>query len=375
MIKKNPHLCIYLLFCSLVLLPPALAKNNPKLKNTYPSTGFTSPAQLKKRVLINGGGASFPYILYSKWFLEYHRLNPLIKINYRSIGSSGGIRQFTAGVLDFGATDVPAKKEQLQKSSRQVVHIPLTLGAVVVTYNVKSLKNQPLKLNASLLREIYRGKVTSWNHDSVKKLNPGLNLPDQNIVPVYRADGSGTTAVFTEFLAKDSTEWTRDLGYGKSIKWPIGIGGKGNEGVLGLIQKIEGTIGYVGMSYALMRKQRMALMQNKGGHYVKPTLKNVRQAASEQLKGTGDIFSALVSVKEQSSYPLSAYSYLLLHGSIQSEKENQMFHFLHWALGPGQALTSDLGFSPLPKAVVKKVKVMLSSFSGKPDLIKAKAEK
>ena len=350
------------------------AKNKTNLKNKTSTASSSSsssssssrqaPLKLKKQILINGGGASFPYILYSKWFLEYHKLNPLIKINYRSIGSSGGIRQFMAGVLDFGATDVPAKKELLKKSLRQVVHIPITLSAVVVTYNIKSLKDNTLKLNASILRKIYKKEITSWNHDSIKQLNPKLKLPDQNIVPVYRADGSGTTAVFTEFLAKNSKKWSKNQGYGKSIKWPTGIGAKGNEGVLGLIQKIEGSMGYVGMSYALMRKQKMAHIQNIGGHYVKPTLNNVRQTSKELLKKSEDMFNTLVSAKGKTSYPLSAYSYFLLFKDIKSEKEAQMLKFLHWALGPGQDFSTRLGFSPLPLDALKKIKNLIdSSFS------------
>lgn len=312
--------------------------------------------RLKKPLLINGAGASFPYILYSKWFLEYRKVNPMIMINYRSIGSGGGIRQFLTGTLDFGATDVPMLKEQIQKSKKKILHLPTTLGAVVVSYNLPTLKNKNLRLTAPLLVDIYMGKIKKWNHKKISEINPTLSLPDQNIVPVYRADGSGTTAVFAEYLVQFSEEWLNKMGKGKSINWITGVGGKGNEGVMGLIKKIPGAIGYIAMSYAVNRTLPTVEIQNKSGHFVKASIDTVKTSAQQMLKKTNDLFQPLVTAKGPNVYPLSAYTYLLVYEEMLSDKGKALVQFLDWSMDTGQSFCEKLHYIPLPKIVIEKVK-------------------
>ena len=199
-----------------------------------------------KRLLINGAGASFPYILYSKWLSEYRKVDSSVAINYQSIGSGGGIRQFIAGTLDFGGTDTPVSEEDKKSTSKEILHIPTTLGAVAVTYKLDLAKEKPLRLSGSLLAQIYRGKIKKWNHPLLQKINPQLKLPEEDIVVVYRADASGTTHFFTDYLALYSKDFFQEVGRGKAVSWPVGVGGKGNEGVMGLVSKIQGSIAYIG---------------------------------------------------------------------------------------------------------------------------------
>ena len=315
--------------------------------------GATRP---KRPLLINGAGASFPYILYSKWFLEYRKVAPDIMINYRSIGSGGGIRQFLTGTLDFGATDVPMQKEQIEKSKKEILHLPTALGAVVVSYNLNLPKEGTIRLTGQVLADIYMGKIKKWNHQKISEINPGVPLPDQNIVPIYRADGSGTTAVFTEYLGQFSKNWIEKVGKGKSVNWVTGIGGKGNEGVMGLIQKVPGSIGYLAMSYAVNRKLPMANIQNMSGHFVKASIHTVRTSAKQILKRTNDLFHPLVVVKGAGVYPMSSYTYLIVYKEMFSVKGQALVRFLNWSLGAGQSFCEQLHYISLPPAVVQEVK-------------------
>ena len=328
------------------------------------SQGKSAPekSQLKKPLLINGAGASFPYILYSKWFLEYRKVDPAVMINYRSIGSGGGIRQFLTGTLDFGATDVPMQKQQLQKSNQEILHIPMALGAVVVSYNLESLKkNINLRLTAPILADIYMGKIKKWNHEQISKINPDIVFPDQNIVPIYRADGSGTTAIFTEYLAHFSKKWIEQVGKGKSVNWLTGIGGKGNEGVMGLIRKIPGSIGYVAMSYAVNQKLPMAEIQNISGEFVKARIHTVKTAAKQMLTKTNDLFQSLVIAQGKDVYPMSSYTYLLVYKEMFSVKGKVLVQFLNWAFDKGQGFCEKLHYISLPPAVIKVVKHTVQS--------------
>ena len=325
------------------------------------SQGQFDPAKLKKPLLINGGGASFPYILYSKWFLEYRKVAPDIMINYRSIGSGGGIRQFLTGTLDFGATDVPMQKEQIQKSKKEILHLPTALGAVVISYNLKLSEKTNIRLTASVLVDIYMGKIKKWNHKRISEINPGIPLSDQNIVPIYRADGSGTTAVFTEYLSQFSKEWIKKMGNGKSVSWITGIGGKGNEGVMGLIRKIPGSIGYVAMSYAINRKLPMAHIQNVSGHFVKASIHTVKTSAKQMLKKTNNLFLPLVVAQGSDVYPMSSYTYLLVYKEMLSDKGRALVRFLNWSLGAGQSFCEKLHYISLPPVVIKKVKNKVQS--------------
>ena len=325
------------------------------------SQGQPDSAKLKKPLLINGAGASFPYILYSKWFLEYRKVAPNIMINYRSIGSGGGIRQFLTGTLDFGATDVPMKQEQIRKSKKEILHVPTALGAVVVSYNLKMSKEVNIRLTAQVLADIYMGKIKEWNHQKISEINPDIPLPAQNIVPIYRADGSGTTAVFTEYLAWFSKDWLKKVGKGKSVNWITGIGGKGNEGVMGLIQKIPGSIGYVAMSYAVNRKLPMVHIQNISGHFVKASVHTVKASAKQMLKKTDDLFQPLVVAQGADVYPMSSYTYLLVYKEMLSIKGQALVQFLKWSLGDGQNFCEKLHYISLPPAVVQKVKNKVQS--------------
>jgi len=326
----------------------------------YSELGFvkSSPQSSvpSKPLLINGAGASFPYILYSKWFSEYRKIKPSIMINYRSIGSGGGIRQFLSGTLDFGATDVPIQKTQLKKTQKTVLQLPTTLGAVVISYHVKSLKGQSIRLTADLLADIYADRIKKWNHKKITAINPHLPLPNQNIVPVFRADGSGTTAVFTEYLSQFSKNWLKEVGKGKAVAWPSGIGGKGNEGVTGLLQKIPGAIGYIGLSYALNRNLPTALIRNGSGHFVKATLNSVTQAAEWSWKKHKDWFKPLSQAQGEKAYPMASYTYLLIYKEMSPQKGTALVNFLNWAIESGQTFCKDLHYIPLPKIVAKQIK-------------------
>ena len=244
-----------------------------------------------------------------------------------------------------------------------MLHIPSTLGAVVVSYNLEELQNQKtaLRLNAQVLVDIYRGKIKKWNHEDLKKLNPSLSLPDKNILPVYRADGSGTTAIFTEYLAHFSPEWLQAVGKGKAVSWPQGIGGKGNEGVMGFLQRTPGAIGYVGMSYALNRKWPMAQIQNSTGHFVKASVDSVKKAAEQTLNKTEDLFHPMVQVGGEDVYPLSSYTYLLFHQQMSGRKGEVLLKLLHWTLGDAQNFSERLYYIPLPAPVIKKVRITVQS--------------
>ena len=310
--------------------------------------------------LINGAGATFPYILYSKWFSEYSKINTAVKINYRSIGSGGGIRQLIRGTLDFGASDVPMKAEEIKKSKKTIVHIPTTLSAVVLTYNLENMK-KPLHLNSSVIAQIFDGRIKNWNDPQLVALNKDTPLPSKEIVVIYRADGSGTTAVFTEYLAKTQKDW--QVGYGKSVNWPVGIGGKGNEGVLGLVQKTPGAFAYMGMGYALNQKLPTAYVQNQSGHFVQPTLSSVQEAA-KSIGPKKSYLESIVNSKRKKSYPISSFSYLLIYQDMEEPIGHVIVNFLQWALTDGQNFSSPLYYVPLPDNVitqaqeaVKKIKL------------------
>ncbi len=318
----------------------------------------------KHPLLINGAGASFPYILYSKWFSEYRKHDPTVMINYRSIGSGGGIRQFLAGTLDFGATDVPIPKTTLQKQKQKIQQIPVALGAVVVSYNLPTIKNAPLNLTAGTLADIYMGKITKWNDAKIQATNPKQKLPDQHIIPIYRADGSGTTAVFTQYLSAFSKKWFRQIGHGKSVNWSTGLGGKGNEGVMGLIRKMPGSIGYIALSYAQHHKSPTATLQNQSGHFVKASIPTVHNAAQQiATKKQYNLFQPLHVATGAKAYPLASYTYILVHNKMPHQKGKALVTFLKWALTKGQSFCAPLYYIPLPSLVAQKVLKTVKSIS------------
>lgn len=311
----------------------------------------------KKTILINGAGATFPYILYSKWFNEYSKVDRSSRINYRSIGSGGGIRQMLRGTLDFGASDVPMTAEDLKESRKPVIHIPTTLSAVAVTYNLDL--PQPLYLNSTLLAQIFSGRITKWSHSEIKALNPKIDFPDQDIVVVYRADGSGTTAVFTEYLAQTNPGWLDRVGKGKSVNWPAGVGGKGNEGVLALIRKVKGALGYIGMGYALNRRLPVAFIQNQEGNFVQPSSSSVQKAAEVQMSQNGNYLDSIVNAGGGASYPIASFSYLLIHQEMPESKGRIILNFLNWAFNQGQTYSAPLYYVPLPQNVIQKAQKQL----------------
>jgi len=314
--------------------------------------------QTSKPILINGAGASFPYILYTKWLYEYRKVNPQVAINYQSIGSGGGIRQLLKGTLDFGGTDVPVSPEELKKFPKTIVHIPMALGAVAVTYNLGHQIS--LKLDGKILSLIFMGQITRWDDPRIQKLNPNISLPKDPIVVVYRADGSGTTAVFTEFLSKTYKIFLQKIGRGKSVNWPVGVGGKGNEGVMGLVNKMRGTIAYVSLSYALSQKLPVAQIQNKHGQFIFPNAQSIKQSAYLSLQKNKSVKSSLVYSGERGAYPISSFTYIIIFKKMPKNRGQIIVNFLKWCLTHGQKFSKDLHFIPLPDSVIRRALQALS---------------
>jgi len=308
-------------------------------------------------LLVNGAGATFPNPLYSKWFSEYNKKFPDIRFNYQSIGSGGGIQQFTAGTVDFGASDAPMNEAELAKAP-DAVHIPTVLGAVVLTYNAPFTG---LRLTPGLVADIFLGKVKAWNDPAVAKVNPGLQLPATAITVVRRSDGSGTTYVFTEYLAAVSAEWKEKVGAGKSVSWPVGLGGKGNEGVTGLVKQTPGAIGYVELAYANQNKMPAAAVQNREGHFVTPSIE-ATSAAAAGVALPADYRVSLVNAAGKDAWPIASFTYLLVHKDAKDQaKGDALVKFLWWAIHDGQALAAALDYAPLPKAAVAKIEATIKS--------------
>jgi phosphate transport system substrate-binding protein len=301
-------------------------------------------------VLLNGAGATFPDPIYAKWFSVYNKANPTVKINYQPIGSGGGIRQLQAGTVDFGATDSPMTDEQIKASKTKVLHFPTVLGAVVATYNLPSVK-QELNFSGDALAGIYLGKITKWNDAAIRKDNPGVTLPNEDIVVVHRSDGSGTTFVFTDFLSKVNAEWKAGPGPGNAVKWPVGVGGKGNEGVSGLVQQTPFSIGYVELVYALQNKMAYAKIKNAAGKFVKAELASVTAAAAS-TQVPADFRVSITNAAGEKAYPVASFTWLLIYDKIDdATKRNTLTAFLKWMLKDGQKLTTQLGYAPLPESV------------------------
>jgi phosphate transport system substrate-binding protein len=309
-------------------------------------------------VLINGAGATFPYPIYSKWFSEFHKIDASTEINYQSIGSGGGIRQLLDKTIDFGASDAPMTDEQLSKANPSIVHIPTVLGAVVVTYNLTALKT-PLKITGEQIADIFLGKITVWNDPSLVKLNPGLGAIPDPIIVSHRSDGSGTTAVFSDYLSKVSSEWKQKVGAGNALQWPVGLGGKGNEGVTGIIKQAVGTIGYTELSYAANNHLPVALVKNLSGNFVAPSAKSVTAAAHSFAKSMPKDFRISITnpaASAKDAYPVSSFTYLLVYQTMDKAKGTRLLGFLQWALTDGQKLAEGLTYAPLPAELVVQVK-------------------
>lgn len=307
---------------------------------------------------INGAGATFPYPIYSKWFSEYQKTHTNVEFNYQSIGSGGGIKQVLAQTVDFGATDAPMTDAEMKSAKAPIRHIPTVLGAVTVAYNVKGLENG-IKLEGQTVADIFQGKITKWNDAAIAKLNPKSKLPATDILVVRRSDGSGTTAVFSTFLAEVSADWKAKVGAGKNINWPAGIGAKGNEGVTAMISQTDGAIGYVELAYAINNKLSMAAVKNKKGEFVSPTVDSISKSAASVKDASGDLRVSVINADGKGVYPISSFTWILLpQGDTPALKEVKAF--LGWALKDGQKFASDLHYAPLPKklseGLVKTIK-------------------
>ena len=305
--------------------------------------------------LINGAGATFPYPIYSKWFDVYAKENPGIKFNYQSIGSGGGIRMLSNRTVDVGASDAPLTDQQLSEAPARILHFPSVMGAVVIAYNLPGFTGS-LKLTGPVIADIFAGKITKWDDDKIKALNSGAAIPSTDIVVCHRSDGSGTSYIFTDYLSKVSSSWASDPGKGTSVKWPAGLGGKGNEGVTALIQQTPGAIGYVELIYALNNHIPYAEIQNKAGNWVQASLDGVTAAAASSAGNMPTDFRvSITDAPGANAYPISSFTWLLVYQK-QNNKETgeQIVKFLHWALTDGQKYAPDLKYAPLPAEVVQK---------------------
>jgi len=295
--------------------------------------------------------------MYSKWFSEYHNAHPEIQINYQSIGSGGGIRQVLAGTVDFGASDGPMTDEQLSQSKVKILHVPTVLGAVVPAYNVPGV-GEDLKFTPDVLSGIFLGKVTNWNDKSIAAANPGVKFPDQSIIVVHRSDGSGTTYIFTDYLSKISSDWSSGVGKGTSVKWPVGLGGKGNEGVAGVIRQMQGAIGYVELIYAVQNKIPYGSVKNAAGNFVKASLESVTSAAGSMKSMPADFRVSITNAPGKDAYPISSFTWLLIPAqSKDAAKGKILVDFLNWMVDDGQKMTAALTYAPLPGNVAQQVKV------------------
>jgi phosphate transport system substrate-binding protein len=339
-----------------------------------------------QRIELNGAGATFPFPLIDTWRVEYQKIKPEISINYQSIGSGGGVKQFTEKIVDFGATDAPLTSLEME-NAREAVHIPETIGSIIVSYNIPEVPDKGLKITGPILANIYLGKITKWNDPQIQKLNPDLFLPDQNIIVVHRSDGSGTTFVWTDYLSKVNNEWNAQVGKGKSVQWPTGVGAPGNEGVASTIKSTPYAIGYVELSYALTTSMPYAYLENQEGNFIEPTIDSVRAAvdSSANLLPRGDESWERVSTTNapgKDSYPISSFSYLLLYKEISTlpridsmEKAKALVDFVSWAITDGQQFADELGYVALPNDVVILNQDTLSSltYKGQP-VITAESE-
>jgi phosphate transport system substrate-binding protein len=307
------------------------------------------------QTLINGAGATFPYPIYSKWFDEFHKAHPDAQINYQSIGSGGGIRQLEAGTVDFGASDMPLDDVQLKKQKTPVLHFPTVLGAVVPTYNLPGVR-QELSFTPEAIAGIFLGTVKKWNDRAIAGANPGVKLPANNILVVHRSDGSGTTFIWTNYLAKVSPQWKAKVNEGTSVSWPVGLGAKGNEGVAGLVKQTPNSFGYVELIYAIQNKMPYGKVRNSAGAFVKASLEGVTMAAAGAASAMPDDFRvSITNAPGKAAYPISSFTWLLVPARIpDAAKKKYLVEFLRWMLGPGQAMTEALSYAPLPKAVAAK---------------------
>jgi phosphate transport system substrate-binding protein len=318
------------------------------------------------QVQLNGAGATFPNIIYQDWMLTYNQSHPDVKLNYQSIGSGGGIRQFSDGTVDFGGTDAPMADSAIAAIQGNVLHIPTVMGAVVVAYNLQGL-SQPVKFTPDVVADIFLGKITKWNDARLTSINAGVTLPATDIVVVHRADGSGTSFVFTDYLSKVSPDWQQKVGKGTSVNWPVGLGGRGNEGVSATVGQTPGAIGYVELAYAQKNNIPFGTLRNSSGNWITPSLEAVTAAAAGAMKDMGPNTDFRVSITNSAgakAYPISSFTWFLLHKTYaDTAKARALVQFVAWAEGEGQAKASSLSYAPLPKELHPWIEARLKSIT------------
>jgi phosphate transport system substrate-binding protein len=308
---------------------------------------------------LNGAGATFPYPIYSKWFSEYHNQHSDVQVNYQSIGSGGGIRQVQAGTVDFGATDGPMTDEQIAASKVKVLHVPTVLGAVVPAYNIPGV-TQEVKFTPEILAGIFLGRISNWSDPAIAKANPDTKFPNQSINVVHRSDGSGTSYIFTDYLSKVSSDWQGGPGKGTSVKWPVGVGGKGNEGVAGMIRQLPGSVGYIELIYALQNKINYGSVKNSSGQFIKASLDSTTAAAAG-VKMPADFRVSITNPPGKTAYPIASFTWLLIPTNPTDKTKGKMVKdMVVWALDNGEGMASGLSYAPLPKEVVEKVKAAVN---------------
>jgi phosphate ABC transporter phosphate-binding protein len=371
--KMKLRIALILILAGVVLA--GCVSNQPTNVQTavQPTTPTVQSTGVQGAITLNGAGATFPYPLISKWSSEYGKINPNIQINYQSVGSGAGIQQITAKTVNFGASDAPLS-EQVYKNLTGILQIPETIGAVVVAYNLPGIP-KGVNLSGDVIADIFLGKITKWNDPRIVSLNPGIQFPAKDIIVAHRSDGSGTTFVFTDYLSTVSPDWKSKVGKGTSVNWPVGLGGKGNEGVAGLLNQNPYAIGYVELIYAKLQGNiSYAYIKNKAGNFIEPTLETTANAVAgaAQTLPAGDASWSSVSIVNASgdnSYPISSFTYLLVYkDQTDMTKGKALAEFLWWAVHDGQSYSSDLQYVPLPNAVVsldeKTIKLM--NYNGQP---------
>ncbi len=309
-----------------------------------------------QQLLINGAGATFPYPIYSKWFSEYTKIDPAVTFNYQSIGSGGGVKQITAGTVDFGASDGPMSLDELNAAPGPILHIPMVAGSVVVSYNISGV-SKTLNFSPDVLADIFLGKIKIWNDPRIAQDNAGVNLPADEIVVAHRSDGSGTSYIFTDYLSSVSSDWKSKVGKGKSVNWPVGLGGKGNEGVAGIIKQTPGTIGYVELAYAENNKLPYGAVKNKSGNFILPSIESTTAAIAGKLATMpSDFRVSCVNSEGANAYPIAGLTWILVYKRQSNHaKGEKIVQFLKWAIHDGQKYCKDLLYAPLPQEIVNKL--------------------
>jgi phosphate transport system substrate-binding protein len=322
------------------------------------------PAARAGPLTVTGAGATFPYPLYSKWFYEYSNAHPGVRFNYQSIGSGGGIRQITARTVDFGATDAAMTDAEMAKARGKILHIPTAIGAVAVVYNLEGVQ-AGLRLTPDVLAGIYLGRITKWDDPRIASLNPDIKLPRRDVVVAHRSDGAGTTDIFTNYLSVVSEDWAKKVGRGKSVRWPVGLGGKGNEGVAGLVRQTPGAVGYVELAYAEQTRMTAAALKNREGGFVLPTLESTSEAAAGAVKTMPEDFRvSLVDAPGKAAYPIAGFTWILVYRDQRDPaKGKALVSFLEWAIHEGQKMAPALLYAPLPKPVVERVEKAIGTIA------------